>query len=258
MTQHERLDFLLRTLFAERPDYAEFEVPGTTDGQWRLLRSLLNVRRPQPVSEEFLRVQDAYLQEKMKERGVTSLGTIPAVGEQLHLWRGDITLLAADAIVNAANSALLGCFIPCHSCIDNVIHTYAGVQLRLACHELIRRQGHAEPIGQAKLTPAFNLPSRYVLHTVGPAVEKRPTPEDCRLLASCYRSCLETAEQNKVRSLAFCCISTGVFRFPAERAAEIAVETVADYLRRTQSPVEVVFNVFTENDEQIYRNLLGA
>ncbi len=173
------------------------------------------------------------------------------------MWRGDITTLQCDAIVNAANSGMTGCYQPCHNCIDNCIHTYAGVQLRNACNELMEQQGHAEPTGQAKITPAYNLPSRFVLHTVGPIVQGRLTDEHCRLLASCYRACLELAEQNHVQSIAFCCISTGVFMFPNEKAAEIAVETVQTYREAIGSQIDVIFNVFQEFDEVVYRSLLA-
>ena len=173
------------------------------------------------------------------------------------LWQGDITTLRCDAIVNAANSQLLGCFSPCHSCIDNIIHTMSGVQLRLACHELMQAQGHEEPAGQAKITPGFNLPAKYVLHTVGPIIHDEVTPEAEALLASCYRSCLALAEQKELSSIAFCCISTGVYSFPRERAAEIAVGTVEEYLRKGTRIRRVIFNVFTDADLEIYWKLLS-
>lgn len=190
-------------------------------------------------------------------KGITDLADLTPVQEGLYLWQGDITTLKCDAIVNAANSQMLGCFVPCHGCIDNAIHTYAGVQLRLACAELMRTQNHEEPTGRAKITPAYNLPCQYVLHTVGPIIRGRLTKREEELLASCYCSCLELAGKNGVRSIAFCCISTGEFRFPNERAAEIAVETVKAYRQETQSGIEVIFNVFKQMDYEIYRNLLG-
>ena len=226
--------------------------------QKRLLRSLFNIRMPQPVSPDFLKVQDAYLQEETRRKGITQLVDLQPVQEGIYLWQGDITTLRCDAIVNAANSQMLGCFAPCHGCIDNAIHTYAGVQLRLACGELMQQQGHEEETGKAKITPGFNLPCRYVLHTVGPIVGGRLTKRDQQLLASCYRSCLELAEQNNVKSIAFCCISTGEFHFPNEKAAEIAIQTVKEYRERTYSKMEVIFNVFKETDLNIYRKLLEA
>ncbi len=258
MTQTERRLYLIRELLKEQPRYARMEIPEEEAGQKRLLRSLFNIRMPQPVSPEFLKVQDAYLQEETRRKGITRLADLQPVQPGIYLWQGDITTLHCDAIVNAANSQMLGCFAPCHGCIDNAIHTYAGVQLRLACAELMQRQGCEEETGKAKITPAFNLPCRYVLHTVGPIVGGLLTKKDKDLLASCYRSCLELAEQNKVKSIAFCCISTGEFHFPNEKAAEIAIQTVKEYRERTGSQMEVIFNVFKETDLNIYRELLGA
>lgn len=257
MTQNERLDFLLHYLIKERKEYENIRVPDSHSEKQRYLRSLMNVRPPLPVSAEFLSVQDAYLSERLVERGVTRFQDLTPVQPGLYLWRGDITTLAADTIVNAANSGMLGCFVPCHGCIDNAIHTYAGVQLRLACAELMARQGAEEPVGRAKITPGFNLPCRYVLHTVGPYVAGLLTEEHRRQLAACYRACLALAEERGLRSLAFCCISTGEFHFPAEAAAEIAVETVRAHRALSERPLEVVFNVFTEKDFALYRRLLG-
>lgn len=256
MTQEERLSFLIRFLLAEDPAYAGMPMPGTLSEQRRLLRGLLNVRPPKPVSAEFLEIQDAYLQERLKERGITPVTDITPMRPGLSVWQGDITTLAADAIVNAANSQMLGCFAPCHGCIDNAIHTYAGVQLRLECAEIMRRQGHAEETGQAKLTKAYNLPCRYVLHTVGPVVHGAVTKRDRALLESCYRSCLDLALENGLRSVAFCCISTGEFHFPNEDAARIAVRTVQSYRAQHPDAPEVIFNVFQDKDDAIYRQLL--
>ena len=213
---------------------------------------------PLPVTDEFLTVQDAYLQEESRRKGITTLSDLEPIQKGIYLWRGDITTLQCDGIVNAANSRLLGCFCPNHGCIDNAIHTFAGVQLRLACAELMRKQGHEEETGRAKITPAYNLPCRYVLHTVGPIIKGCLTQQDCDLLASCYRSCLELAEQNGLKSIAFCCISTGEFYFPNDKAAEIAIQTVKKYKERTPSEIEVIFNVFKELDYNIYRELLRA
>ena len=256
MTQEERLSFLIRFLLAEDPAYAGMPMPGTLSEQRRLLRGLLNVRPPKPVSAEFLEIQDAYLQERLKERGITPVTDITPMRPGLSVWQGDITTLAADAIVNAANSQMLGCFAPCHGCIDNAIHTYAGVQLRLECAEIMRRQGHAEETGQAKLTKAYNLPCRYVLHTVGPVVHGAVTKRDRALLESCYRSCLDLALENGLRSVAFCCISTGEFHFPNEDAARIAVRTVQSFRAQHPDAPEVIFNVFQDKDDAIYRQLL--
>ena len=231
-------------------------LPSSEAEQKRLLRGLMNVRSPHPIGQEFLQLQDEYLQEEQRRRGVTDWRTLSPIRDGLYLWRGDITTLRCDAIVNAANSALLGCFYTCHGCIDNAIHTFAGVELRLACAELMEQQGYPEPTGQAKITPAFNLPCRYVLHTVGPYVGGRLTEAHRAQLASCYRSCLETAEQHGLESVAFCCISTGEFHFPREEAAQIAIQTVQTYQKH--SAIKVIFNVFQESDERLYQRLLGS
>ena len=257
MTQIERRLFLIKELLREHPAYRNIEIPENTQEQKNLLRSLFNIRPPRSAWKEFLKVQDEYLQTETAEKGVTDLADLTPVQEGVYLWQGDITTLRCGAIVNAANSQMLGCFVPCHGCIDNAIHTYAGVQLRLACAEIMRAQGHEELTGQAKITPAYNLPCQYVLHTVGPIIRGSVTKQDEKLLSSCYRSCLEVAEENGVRSIAFCCISTGEFHFPNQRAAEIAVETVRAYRQETQSRIEVIFNVFQEIDLHIYRHLLG-
>ena len=257
MTQTERRKYLIQELLREQPQYRNIEIPESAQDQKNLLRSLFNIRMPEPVSEEFLQVQDAYLQGEAAEKGVTDVADLTPIEEGIYLWHGDITTLKCDAIVNAANSQMLGCFYPCHGCIDNAIHTFSGVQLRAACADLMKEQGHSEPTGTAKITPAYNLPCRYVLHTVGPIITGVVTKKDEQLLASCYRSCLELAEQNQVESIAFCCISTGEFHFPNKRAAEIAVKTVREYRRERQSKMEVIFNVFKETDLRIYRQLLG-
>lgn len=232
-------------------------VPRDPADQRRLLRGLMNVRPPVPASEKFLEVQDAYLQERLAQRGVTKLKDLTPVKPGLYLWQGDITTLAVDGIVNAANSQMLGCFVPCHGCIDNAIHTYAGVQLRLECAQIMAQQNGEEPTGRAKITKAYNLPCRYVLHTVGPIIYGTVTQTDEELLASCYRSCLDLAGANGLHSIAFCCISTGEFRFPNELAAEIAIRTVQAWQEQNPDQMEVIFNVFKERDYEIYRNLLG-
>lgn len=257
MTQEERLNYLIHYLLSEYKQYQDFSIPSNETDKKRLLRSLMNVRPPKEISQEFLDIQDLYLQEELQNQYITSLKDLSYKKAQVYLWKGDITKLKVDAIVNAGNSALLGCFIPCHGCIDNAIHSYAGIQLRLECNKIMERQGTPELTGKAKITHGYNLPAKYVLHTVGPIVQGKLREEDCMLLASCYRSCLELADAYKLKSIAFCCISTGEFHFPNDIAGEIAVDTVERYLKETNSKIEVVFNVFKEEDYQIYKRLLG-
>lgn len=258
MTQSERRRYLIASLLKEQPQYSGIELPEDGQEQNYLLRALLNVRMPRPVSREFSEVQDAYLKEEIRRKGITDIADLQPVEQGLFLWKGDITTLRCDAIVNAANRQMLGCFCPNHGCIDNAIHTFAGVQLRLACAELMKRQGHEEETGRAKITPAFQLPCKYVIHTVGPVIRGRLTETDKNLLASCYRSCLELAEENDLKSIAFCCISTGEFHFPNDIAAEIAIQTVRKYKAQMHSGIEVIFNVYKETDYNIYRELLGS
>ena len=253
MTQEERLTFLLDYLLRERQE--KFDVPADPQGRRQLLRALMNVRMPAPVSDEFLGVQDAYLQEETRRKGITDLQELEPVEPGIYLWQGDITTLRCDAIVNAANSQMLGCFVPCHGCIDNAIHTYAGVQLRLECARLMTGQ-EEEPTGNAKITKAYNLPCRYILHTVGPIISEAVTQADRELLASCYRTCLELAAETGLGSIAFCCISTGEFHFPNELAAEIAIQTVGELQRQTPDKIKVIFNVFKNRDYEIYKRLL--
>ena len=267
MNQAERRKFLIKRLLDEQPRYKGLLIPQDPMEQKQLLRSLFNIRMPGNISTDFLSVQDQYLQEEIAEKGITDLGDLSPVSEGIYLWQGDITTLRCDAIVNAANSGMTGCYAPCHGCIDNCIHTYAGIQLRLECARIMKEQGHEEETGKAKITPAYNLPCKYILHTVGPIIsannglsmgDGRLTQKDKDLLASCYRSCLEIAGQNGVKSIAFCCISTGEFHFPNDIAAQIAVKTVRDYREQTKSNMEVIFNVFKDVDYEIYRELLGA
>ena len=255
MNQTERRLYLLRSLLSERPEYRDWTIPQNADEQRRLLRGLMNVRPPRPCGEELLRVQDAYLQQLLAERGVTDADDLSPVQPGMYLWQGDITTLKCDAIVNAANSQMLGCFVPCHGCIDNAIHTYAGVQLRLECARLMTGQ-EEEPTGNAKITKAYNLPCRYILHTVGPIISGAVTQANRELLASCYRTCLELAAETGLGSLAFCCISTGEFHFPNELAAEIAIQTVGELQRQTPDKIKVIFNVFKNRDYEIYKRLL--
>lgn len=258
MNQTERRRFLIDALLDERPEYRGARVPADGEERRLLLRALMNVRTARKCSPEFLRVQDEYLRAELDAKGITDVDSLTPVRGGMYIWRGDITTLHCDAIVNAANSGMTGCYIPNHRCIDNCIHSYAGVELREYCAELMRRQGHEEPTGAAKITPAYNLPCRYVLHTVGPIISGRVTKQDEELLASCYRSCLELAAENGLESVAFCCISTGEFHFPNERAAEIAVKTAEEFMQKESSVRKVIFNVFKDRDEEIYRKLLGA
>ena len=259
MTQEERADFLIDCLISERKDEARgIAIPQSLEEKRRLFRSFMNVRPPAPASDGFLSVQDEYLKARLQEKGVTFAEDLESVQPGICLWQGDITTLAADAIVNAANSRLLGCFVPCHACIDNAIHTFAGVQLRLECAEIMAAQGADEPTGRAKITSAHNLPSRYVLHTVGPIIGGAVTAEDRALLESCYRSCLALAAERGLESVAFCCISTGEFRFPNEEAARIAVSSVKAFMRENEgkNPSKVIFNVFKDIDYEIYNRIL--
>ena len=258
MNQSEKRLFLIQSLLNERPSCQRQIVPADSERQKILLRGLINVRRPANIGADFLQVQDEYLQGETATKGVTDIAELTPIQPGLYLWQGDITTLKCDAIVNAANSGMTGCYIPNHRCIDNAIHTFAGVELRLACEELMEQQGYPEPTGQAKITPAFNLPCRYVLHTVGPIIQGRVTKEDEELLASCYRSCLELAAEKGLESVAFCCISTGEFHFPNEQAAQIAVETVKQFMNTKTSVKKVIFNVFKDMDKEIYARLLGA
>lgn len=204
MNQSEKRLFLIQSLLDERPTCHRQPIPADSERQKTLLRGLMNVRRPADIGTEFLQVQDAYLQSETAAKGITDVADLTPVQPGLYIWQGDITTLKCDAIVNAANSGLTGCHIPNHRCIGNAIHTYAGVELRLACEELMEKQGYPEPTGQAKMTPAFNLPCRYVLHTVGPIISGRVTKQDEELLTSCYRSCLELAAEHGLESVAFC------------------------------------------------------
>ena len=258
MNQNERRRWLIHALLEEMPQYQYPVFPYTTDRQWRLLRSLMNVRPPMPVSQEFLQIQDAFLKEMTEEKGIVDADSLPSCAgdPRLVLWQGDITTLRCDAIVNAANSQMLGCFSPCHGCIDNIIHTMSGVQLRLACNEIMQKQGHEEPTGQTKITPGFNLPAKYVLHTVGPIINDEVTPEAEALLASCYRSCLELAEQHKLQSVAFCRLPDGDSCFSRTCAAEIAVHTVEAFLQKETCIQRVIFCVSNDNERAAWQDLL--
>lgn len=256
MDQGERRKFLIRELLQENAQYQDMEIPEGEEGQKQLLRGLMNIRPPKKIGRDFLKVQDEYLKAETAAKGITELDDLEPVSAGLYLWRGDITTLRCDAIVNAANSGMTGCYVPNHRCIDNCIHSFSGIQLRIDCAEMMRLQGHEEETGKAKITKAYNLPCRYILHTVGPIISGSLTKADCRLLAECYRSCLELAAENHLESVAFCCISTGEFHFPNDKAAQIAVSTVKEFMQEGTSVKKVVFNVFKDLDKEIYRRLL--
>ena len=257
MTQDKKRQYLITELLKERPEYADISVPKDETEQKKLLRALFNIRLPLPISDDFLKVQNEYLQEEIAQKGITSIDDLEPIKPDIYLWQGDITTLKCDAVVNAANSQMLGCFCPNHGCIDNAIHTFSGVRLRLKCAEIMKIQGKNEATGKAKITPAYNLPCKYILHTVGPIVTGKLTDRDCELLRSCYRSCLTLADEYKLNSIAFCCISTGEFHFPNDKAAKIAIETVGEYKKLTSSKIKVIFNVFKNSDYEIYREYLG-
>ena len=270
-TQDERLDYLVEAFKADSDEYKELQTPNSTEDKRRILRSLMNIRMPKELSSEVMKVQDEYLTERAAEKGVVNLSDIPVIRDGLSIWQGDITRLSVDAIVNAANSQMLGCFVPMHTCIDNCIHTFAGVQLRAECNrkmnELRIRYGrdYEQPTAVPMLTEAYNLPAKKVIHIVGPIVSQgtsfasqyKLTPELEKDLENCYRNTLDMCAENGLRSVAFCCISTGVFRFPNKRAAEIAVKTVSDWLSENPGKVErVIFNVFKDEDKTIYEKLI--
>lgn len=263
MTQTERRIFLINALLAENAEYSGMEIPSGEEEQRIMLRSLMNVRPPMPVLAEFLKIQDEYLQERIKQNGITDCSMLAPVGadsvnSRIFLWKGDITALKCDAIVNACNSKMLGCFAPMHLCIDNAIHTFAGVQLRIEMNRIMQTQGHDEPAGQAKITSGYNLPATHILHTVGPIISGgRPSAEDHKMLRSCYASCLRLAAESGLKSIAFCCISTGVFAFPKHEAAKTAIKAVKDFLAADNSIKQAIFNVYGEEDYAIYRQELG-
>ena len=248
----EKLDFLIKTL------NSEVEIPETEQEKKDLFRTLMSTWKVSELPGEFYEVQDEYLQEVLKAKGITRLEDLTEIDENIYIWQGDITTLKVDAIVNAANKALLGCFIPHHRCIDNAIHTQAGLQLRRECDEIMKEQGTFEKTGQAKITAGYNLPAKHVIHTVGPIIYRVVEDDDKELLASCYRNCLKVSLKNNLKSIAFCCISTGEFRFPNDLAAEIAVAEVKKFFRENPTAdLKVVFNVFKNLDKKLYEELLG-
>ncbi|MEA5008162.1 protein-ADP-ribose hydrolase [Clostridium tyrobutyricum] len=269
MNKIEQLDFLIEELIGENIRYKELRIPEDYNKKRKLLRSLMNVREPCEASEEFIKVQDEFLKKECEDKGIVKLRNLPTLSEmfpakynkhadKITLWQGDITRLKVDAIVNAANNQMLGCFVPCHGCIDNAIHSAAGIELRIECDELMKKQGFLEPTGNAKITGAYNLPCKHIIHTVGPIIVGFLRDEDCKQLDSCYKSCLKVAVENNIKSIAFCCISTGEFHFPNKMAAEIAIKAINNFLDDNSEKIErIVINVFKEEDFQIYKNLLG-
>lgn len=262
MDQSERRLYLIKYFLGERPEYRGMTIPDDEEGRRRLLRALMNVRFPAPVDSEALLIQDEYLRERSRENGIVDVSDVPVIRDGISLWQGDITRLAADAIVNAANSQMLGCFQPLHECIDNCIHTYAGVELRAECHRqmtelrAVHGEDYEQPTAVPMLTDGYNLPAKKVVHIVGPIVFGALSPEHEKALADCYKNTLELCAENGLRSVAFCCISTGVFRFPNRRAAEIAVAAVKEWLSRNEGKLRVIFNVFKDEDRRIYGSLI--
>lgn len=251
---NDKLNYLIEYLLSERAAIGNIDIPDNEQDMFRLYRSLVNIRPAVKADNQFLAAEDEYLTELAAKKGIIDIKDLLPIENGIYLWKGDITRLKCGAIVNAANSGMTGCWQPCHSCIDNCIHTFAGIKLRYKCNAIMEEQGYPEPTGTAKITPAYNLPCDFVIHTVGPIVHRELNEEHCRLLESSYRNCLETAVQNGIKSIAFCCISTGVFGFPQNEAAEIAVRTVRDF--RRNHDIQVIFNVFKEDDYGIYEGLL--
>ncbi|MDY6327863.1 MAG: protein-ADP-ribose hydrolase [Lachnospiraceae bacterium] len=258
MNQSERRLFLIKELLKDNSRYSDMTIPLDTIEQKSLLRGLMNIRMPHSIDRKFLEIQDSYLQEEIRLKGITDASDLKPVKNSICVWQGDITLLKCDAIVNAANSGMTGCYYPNHRCIDNCIHTFAGIQLRQKCNEIMLKQGYEEPTGLAKITPAYNLPCKYILHTVGPIIYGNVSENDCELLKSCYLSCLKLAVRYELESVAFCCISTGEFHFPNDEAAKIAVETVENFLQKQSVIKRVIFNVFKDIDKTIYERLLSS
>ena len=263
MTQEERLQYLAKAFSDDSIEYRGIPIPRDTDGKKRLLRSLMNIRMPAPLPEEVISIQDEYLTSRIEENGIVPLDDIPEVKSGLSIWQGDITRLAVDAIVNAANSQMIGCFVPMHTCIDNCIHTFAGVQLRAECYRKMQElrlkygNGYEQPTAVPMLTEAYNLPARKVIHIVGPIVNESLTPDLEKALANCYVNTLDLCAENGLKSVAFCCISTGVFSFPNDKAAKIAVSTVTQWLEEhPQSVDRVIFNVFKDEDRRLYESEL--
>ncbi len=262
-TQEQRLSYLVEAFKDDSGEYRGLDTPSDAEGKQRILRSLMNIRAPHSMPPEVLKIQDEYLQVRAEEKGIVALGEIPVLDGVLSIWQGDITRLRVDAIVNAANSQMLGCFVPMHTCIDNCIHSFAGIQLRAECArqmaELRVRYGqqYEQPTAVPMLTDGYNLPARKIIHIVGPIVEGALTAEHERQLADCYRNTLDLCAENGLRSVAFCGISTGVFHFPKKRAAEIAVQTVTDWIVQHPGLMDrVIFTVFSDENRRLYEQEL--
>ena len=262
-TQEQRLDTLVEAFKADSVQFKDLQTPEDNEGKRRILRSLMNIRMPRKLDDSVLDVQDEYLRERIRENGIVTLSEIPVIRNGMSIWQGDITRLAVDAIVNAANSQMLGCFVPMHTCIDNCIHTFAGVQLRAECNRQMNQlrirygRDYEQPTAVPMLTDGYNLPAKKIIHIVGPIVEDRLTPALQQDLANCYWNTLDLCAENELRSVAFCCISTGVFRFPNKQAAEIAINTVSKWLDEHKGQIErVIFNVFKDEDKAYYEKLL--
>lgn len=273
-TQEDRLDYLIENLKAEKPEYRRVRIPPNKEDKQRLLRSLMNIREARPTSAAVLAVQDAYLKGRALEKGIVnvrdmatvreSIGSSHPFADKISIWQGDITRIAADAVVNAANPQMIGCFIPMHNCIDNCIHTYAGVQLREECSRRMNTlrlrysEDYEQPTAVPMLTEAYNLPAKKVIHIVGPIAQYGLTPQLEEQLADCYKNILDVCRENGLKSVAFCCISTGVFCFPNRRAAEIAVQTVTEWLDEDPDGIDrVIFNVFKDEDREYYEELMS-
>ena len=270
--QKDRLDYLIEEFKEDSYEYKDLEVPEDTEGKRRILRFLMNIRMPKDMDEAVIKVQDEYLLERAAEKGIVGISDIPTVADQggnssfadkISIWQGDITRLAVDAIVNAANSQMLGCFVPMHTCIDNCIHTYAGIRMRAECHRQMNNLrikyggDYEQPTAVPMLTSGYNLPAKNVIHVVGPIVDHKLTPKLEKELSDCYKNTLDMCAKNGLKSVAFCCISTGVFHFPNQRAAEIAVNTVTDWMNEHEDQMErVIFNVFKDEDKEYYEQLL--
>ena len=262
-TQEQRLDYLVEEFKTDSGEYKNLRTPADPEGKRRILRSLMNIRMPRELSDEVLAVQDEYLSGRAEEKGIVRLSDIPIIRDGLSIWQGDITRLEVDAIVNAANSQMLGCFVPMHTCIDNCIHTFAGVQLRAECNRQMEQlrirygRDYEQPTAVPMLTDAYNLPAKKVIHIVGPIVQHRLTSALEKDLADCYRNTLDMCIENGLKSVAFCCISTGVFHFPNRKAAEIAVCTVKEWIAAHPETMErVIFNVFKDEDRTYYEELV--
>ncbi len=272
-TQEERLNYLIEVLKTENNQHKNLETPTSIEEKKALLRSLMNIRHPKETSGEILKIQDAYLTERNKEKGIVYLKDIKTIKEtiksnhpysqKISVWQGDITRISCDAIVNAANSQMLGCFVPMHTCIDNCIHTFAGVQLRNECNKIMNEfrkkygDDYEQPTSVPIITDGYNLPAKKIIHIVGPIVAEKLTQSIEQDLKNCYKNILDMCLKNNLKSVAFCCISTGVFRFPNERAAEIAVETVTNWLKQNENKIDIViFNVFKPEDKFCYEQFL--